>query len=194
MIPLTQKVNEGGVLVDRPLYYLRNIADKTPVITQTLSNTIHPNPPNPGPGQEYLPILIDDPKPAFDSLYSTRTEGRTVNEDLHQVEIHYTITDRPLADRLVAVANARRNETNKQFPSQDSSDALVLTVAALLRLAKGLELTPVEQTYADKLVTVAAVLQKNADHEADLKAAVIAGQKPDLVAPWEPVAAIPVTP
>ncbi len=183
MIPLTQ----GNP--PQPLYYLRRISDKFVQITRALSNTIPPNPPNPGPDQEYIPIMIEDPAPDFDPTYSVRTKTEAVNETAHQVEIKYKVEDRPLDDRVTAVKNARRLQTSKQFPPQDSSDALVLTCAAILRAAKGLVLTPIEQAYADKLIATAAALQKNADNETALLAAVADGQKPDLSAGWEPVAA-----
>jgi hypothetical protein len=178
----------------KPLYYLRRISDKFVINARAISNTIPPAEPNPGPDQEYIPIYIEDPAPDFDPAYTIRTQTEGVNETDHQVQITYSVADRPLLDKIQVAANARRAQTEKQFPRVDASDALVLTLAAVLRASKGLELTPVEQVYADKLVAIAAALQKNADNEAALKAAIEAGQKPDPTTGWEPVAAVAVTP
>lgn len=191
MIPLTKTVIEGGQPVVKPLYRLRRISDKFVINPRAISNTT--GLPNPGPDQEYLPIFIEDPVPDFDPAYTIRTQSEDVNEADHQVEITFSVTDRPLEDKIQVASNARRAQTEKQFPRVDANDALVLTLAAILRSDRGLVLTPVEQAYADKLVLIAAALQKNADNEAALKAAIEAGQKPDPTTGWEPVAAEVIT-
>lgn len=171
----------------KPLYVLRRISDKFIINGRALSNTAE-GLPNPGPDQEYLPILIED-TPDNDPVYTivTQSEGADAEEGATAWHIKYTVADRPLQERLTIAENAKRFEVQKHVPPQDFYEMVVLTLAAVLRAAKGLELTPDEQVKADKLVAVASRLSLNAVNAADIKAAIEAGGKPDLKAGWQEV-------
>lgn len=182
MIPLTRLVN--GVAL--PLYVLRQIADKVVINPRAISNTT--SLPNPGPGLEYLPILTDEP-PDNDPTFTVRTQTEGPNEISvpPQWEIHFQVKDRPEAEKLAAADNAKRFEVQKQVPPQDFTEMVVLTLAAVLRDAKGLELTPHEQERKDQLIAVAAKLSQNAANLDDIKKAINDGNKPDLSAGWVPL-------
>jgi hypothetical protein len=177
MTPLTKTVN--GVAL--PLYVLRRISDKFIINSRALSNTT--GLPNPGPDQEYLPILTDEP-PDHDPVFTVRTQTEGPNEEDKTWVIGYVVADRPKEEQIAAAENAKRLEVQKHVPPQDSTEMIVLTLAAVLRDAKGLQLTEQEQTAKDKLIEVAGILRRNDDNLTDMKEAIDAGQKPDLSAGW----------
>lgn len=171
-----------------PLYVLRRVSDKFVINARALSNTT--STPNPGPDQEYLPILTEA-APANDPVYTIVTKVEGPNEATHEQWITYVVTDRPLAERLTVADNAKRLEVQKHVPPPDFTEMVVLTLAAVLRQASGLLLTPDEQVKADQLVAVAAKLRANDANAADIKAAIAQGQKPDLGAGWQPLPVVP---
>jgi hypothetical protein len=191
MIPVTKNVLDNGVLVAKPLYILRRVSDKFVINSRALSNTT--GLPNPGEDQEYLPILIESPAPDHDQTFTVRTTVEGPNEALKQQEIKYVVTDKPKEERLAAAENAERLEVARFVATNNSPRDVTLLLAALFRAQKGLELTPDETAAAEKIVATAAVLTKNLANLESLKAAIEAGQKPDLSAGWEPAAA-PATP
>lgn len=176
---MTPLLNSQG----KALYVLRRVSDKFVINPRAISNTT--SLPNPGPDQEYLAILTDA-APDHDPSFTVRTQNEGPNEGTTppQWEIHYDVTDRPKSEQLAAVDNARRLEVQKQFPSQDSWESMIVMVAALARKLEGLELTPAEQAANDRLVQVAAKITENIANSDDKKAAVNAGQKPDLEGGW----------
>lgn len=180
MTPLTKIVS--GVAV--PLYVLRRISDKFVINSRAISNTT--GLPNPGVDQEYLPIFIDA-TPDNDPNFTIRTQVEGPEEVTKKWLITYIVTDRPLDEKLAVAANAERFEVQKHVPPQDSTKMIVLTLAAVLRDAKGLELTPQEQEAKDNLVAIATKLRENAANLDDLKAAIEQGQKPDISAGWAKV-------
>lgn len=169
----------------QPLYVLIRLSDGFVINSRAISNTT--GLPNPGPGQKYLPILKED-APDNDTVYTivTTVEAPDNADPLLATEWHikYDVKDRPLAERLAIADNAKRFELQNHVPPQDFSELTVLTLAAVLRASKGLELTAGEQARADKLVAIAAKLEANATNAEDIKAAITAGQKPDLKAGW----------
>lgn len=171
----------------RPLYVLIRISDGFVENPRTVGNTT--GIPNPGPNQKYLPILVDDPA-NNDPVYTivTTTEGPDNADPALATEWHikYVVSDKPLSERLTAAENVKRFEVQKHVPPQDFYETVILTLAAVLRASKGLELTSAEQLKADKLVAVAAKLTANATNAADIEAAINLGQKPDLTAGWAP--------
>lgn len=177
MQPLTKNVSGNQV----PLYVLRRISDKFIINPRATSNTL--GLPNPGPDQEYLPILTETP-PDHDATFTVRTQTEGPNEALHQWHITYNVTDRPVVEKIAAAENAKRLEVTKHIPPQDATEKIVLALAALFRGQKGLELTAKEQGAADWLVARASLLALNDDKLADLKASITLGQKPDLSAGW----------
>lgn len=179
MQPLTKIVNGNPV----PLYVLRRISDKFVINPRAVSNTT--GLPNPGPDQEYLPILIEE-VPDNDPTFTIRTQTEGPNEGLHQWHITYIVEDRSIDEKIAAAENAKRLEVSKHIPQQDAIERIVLALASVLRAGKGLELTPKEQAAADWLVARASILALNDNNLADLKAAISAGQKPDLTAGWAP--------
>ncbi len=187
---MTPLLNSAG----KPLYVLRRISDKFVLNPRAISNTL--GAPNPGPDQEYLPILTDEPTPN-DPVYTVRTQIESANESTTpaQWEIHYKVDDKPLADRLLAIDNAKRFEVQKHFPALDAWESMIIVVAAMGREIKGLALTPDEKAAEDRLVAISAKLTENLALVADLKTAVEAGQKPDLAgAPWAAVDVAAIVP
>lgn len=182
MKPLTRTVNG----VSQPLYVLRYVDTKFVTISRAISNTL--GTPNPGPNLEYLAILTDDP-PDFDQTFTvlTQTEGPNETTVPPQWEIHYVVTDRPKSEQHDAADNAARFQVQAQVPPQDSTEIIVRTLAAVLRDAKGLQLTAGEQAFKDQLMKLAAGLEANAANLADIHAAIDAGNKPDLSAGWAPI-------
>lgn len=174
MSPLT---NSSG----KPLYVLRRISDKFVINARAISNTT--GLPNPGPDQEYLPIMTEV-APDHDPVFTVRTQTEGPNEVTHQWEITYVVQDRPTAEKLAAAENAKRFEVQRHVPPQDFTEMVVRTLAAVLRDAKGLALTPDEEALKNRLVEKAAILKQNDDNLTDLKTAIEAGSKPDLSAGW----------
>ncbi len=172
----------------QPVYLLRRIADKATINARANSNTIPPAPPNGGTDYEYLPVMIED-APDFDPVFTVRTQVEATNETAHTREITFTVADRPKEEQLQAVDNAKRFEVSKHVPVGDFTESTILTLAAILRSAKGLDLNPSEKAAMDRLVELASILQRNADTAEAKKVAVKAGEKPDLSADWEPVPA-----
>lgn len=179
---MTPLLNSQG----QPLYVLRRISDKFVINPRAISNTT--GLPNPGPDQEYLPIMVD-PVPDNDPVYTIVTQVEAPNETLTPPEwwITYDVADRPLSERLAAAENYKRFEVQKHAPPEDFTESVLLTLAAVLRLSKGLALTADEQAHADRLVATAAKLSQNAVHAEDLKTAIAGGQKPDLKSGWQAV-------
>lgn len=179
LVPLTKGVSESGVIVQKPLYVLRRVSDKFVINPRAISNTT--GLPNPGPDQEYLPILTE-PTPDNDPVFTIRTQVEAVNELLKQDEIKYVITDRPKEEVKVLAENAERLEAAKYVSQKDFPRDMTLLAAALLRAQRGLELTPQEQAAADKTVANAAILTENLANLQEKKALIDAGQKIDLSA------------
>ncbi len=177
MVPLTKPVSENGVTVQKPLYVLRYISTKVVINPRAISNTT--SLPNPGPDQEYLPILTE-PAPDNDPVFTIRTQVEATNEQVHQQEIKYVVTDRPKEEVKVLAENVERLEVSKYVNQKDFPRDTTLALAALLRAQKGLELTPLETAAADKIVANAAILTENQQNLAAKKAAIEAGQKIDL--------------
>jgi len=177
--PLTKIVN--GVAL--PLYVLRRVSDKFVINPRAISNTT--GLPNPGPDQEYLPIMTDA-VPDNDPDYTIRTQVEAPNETARQWELKYVVTDRPTAEKISQAENYKRFELAKHVPAQDFNELVLLTLAAVLRDATGLELTPRETALKNQLITIAAAIQKNAENLDAIKAAIQTGQKPDLKSGWEP--------
>jgi len=107
--------------------------------------------PNPGPDQEYLPILTEFPVPDNDPIFTVRTQTESPNEVAHQWEIHYVVADKPVAEKIAAAENVKRLEVQKQVPPQDATEMIVRTLAAILRDASGLQLTPKEEQFKANL-------------------------------------------
>lgn len=179
MIPL---LNNQGL----PLYVLRRISDKFIINQRAISNTT--SLPNPGPDQEYLPIMADT-APDHDPIFTIRTQTESPNENTvpKQWEINYVVRDRTIDEKIAAIDNAKRLEVQKHFPIQDSQENIVILLAAMRREAKGLDLTPDEKLASDKIVAIAARLTENKANAEDMKTAAVAGAKPDLTSGWAPV-------
>lgn len=172
---MTPLLNSAG----KPLYVLRRISDKVVTNPRAVSNTL--GAPNPGPDQEYLAILTDA-APDNDPVFTIRTQIEGPNEATvpPQWEIHYKVEDRPKDQQKAAVDNAERFEVAKYVSSNNFQRDTVLLLSALLRAQRGLVLTPEETAANDKVVAIAAVLTQNQSIAGDKKAAIDAGQKPDL--------------
>lgn len=175
MTPLTKLVS--GVQV--PLYVLRRISDGSVTNPRATSNTT--GAPNPGPDQEYLPIMVDV-LPDNDPRYTVRTQVEGPNEASvpKQWEIKYVVSDRPLEEKLAAVINAKRFEASRQVPSQDAIENLTLSLAAVLVTTRGLQPTPAQQASIDAVLKQAAALTENLAIAEDAKAAVVRGELPAL--------------
>lgn len=174
----------------KQLYVLRRIDDGFIHNARATSNVLDGPPNVSDPNLQYLPIYIDD-TPANDPVYTLvdQVEGadNPVNASATQWQIKFNVKDRPLAERLVIADNTERFEVQKHIAPQDLAKMTVLTLAAVFRQAKGLILEPDEQSSADALVLLAAKLRANADLAADNRAAITAGQKPDLKVGWQVV-------
>ncbi len=179
MQPLTKNI--GGV--EKPLYVLRRISDGFVFNSRALSNTAE-GLPNPGPDQEYLPIMTEVP-PDFDGRLNIRTQTEGANEALKQWEIKYKVAPRTKAEKKEVVRNMKRARVAEHLPIQDKDELIVFLLMVVLRDAKGLSLTAREQAMKDKLAAMAQKLKANDDHAKDLEAAIDADQTPDLDTGWE---------
>ena len=176
MTPLTNSLG-------KPLYWLRYTAEpKTVINARAISNTT--GAPNPGPGLEYLPILQEEIVPDYDPRFTILSTAEAPNAEGTEVHIKYAVTDRPAADVKAHIDNAKRLELQEHFPVPDQMEALVVTVAALARQSKGLQLTPQEQAAVEALVNTSAKISQNKAIAADLKAQVDQGNKPDIDRAW----------
>lgn len=175
MKPLTRLVDGE----DRPLYRLRNTADQTVIREQAISNTIHPNPPNPGPGQEYLPILIDD-LPTFDPDFETRQEVEGENKG--NWEITYVVAPKPKDEILKSLEEAKRRQVAEVVPGQDFAEITLSVVAALINSAK-LTFDPKDQPLVDLLLAQGVKLANNREKLEQYKTTVDGGGKP--VIDWD---------
>lgn len=168
----------------RQLYWLRAIGAPDPINPRAVSNTIEPNPPNPGDGFEYIPIYKEDTQPDYDPRFVILTTAEAPNEAGDQIQITYATTDRPKEDVKAAIDNAKRLQVQTQLPIPDQTESVLIVIAAIARQAKGLQLTDDEQAALDNIVKVAAAVTANAAIATDLKAQVDAGHKPDIDAAW----------
>lgn len=181
MKPLTQNING----VDVPLYRLQNAKDQTVIRARTVSNTIYPNLPIPGPAQEYIPIMVDD-YPTYDPIYSTVT---TVEQAFKGVwQITYVVADLPKAEVLKRAEDAKRAQVPNIVPVQDSTESLTAVLAAIVS-AGSFKFSAADQPFVDALLAQATKLATNRAKLAAANAAINAGQKPDLKTGWA-VAAI----
>ena len=181
MQPLTKTING----VEKPLYVLRRISGGFVFNSRALSNTAE-GLPNPGPDQEYLPIMTEVP-PDFDGRLNIRTQTEGPNElaTPKQWEIKYTVTPRTKAEKKEVVRNIKRSKVADHLPTQDQIETIVFLLAVILRDARGLSLTPREQALKDKLMVIVQKIKANDDHLKDLEAAIDADQTPDLDTGWE---------
>lgn len=179
MIPLT-KIILG---VEYPLYVLRRVSDKFVINPRAISNTT--GLPNPGPDQEYLPILTDIP-PDHDGRFTIRTQTEAPNETTTppQWEIHYVISPRTKDEKKEAARNTKRLKVQDHVPVKDYQELIVLLLMVVLRDANGLSLTAKETALKNKLVVMAQKLRENDDRLNDIEAAIDADQTPDLDAGW----------
>lgn len=174
MIPLTQKVNG----VDLPVYMLRKTADKSVIKARTLSNTIAGRP-VPGPGEQYLPILIDV-LPVFDPNYNVVAIVEAANESVPQWEVKYVVSDKTQAVILAAADQVARAQTNQLGATQDFTAAIVVLLTAILRGTSIKNITPTEQAYVTTLAAQATKLLSNQANLDALKVAIKTGAKPDF--------------
>lgn len=181
MQPLTKSING----VEKPLYVLRRISDGFVFNSRAISNTAE-GLPNPGPDQEYLPIMTEAP-PDFDGRLNIRTQTEGPNElaTPKQWEIKYTVTPRSKTEKKDVVRNIKRAKVADHLPIQDKDELIVFLLMVVLRDARGLSLTVREQAMKDKLAAMAQKLKANDDHCKDLEAAIDADQTPDLDTGWQ---------
>lgn len=177
MKPLTQNIN--GVEV--PLFLLRSVKDKSVIYARTVSNTIHPNPPNPGSGQEYLAILIDD-YPIFDPIFSTVEQSE--NEFKGTWQIAYIVSDRSKEDILKAAEEVKRAQVRNVIPQQDLTENQTIVLAAILNAGK-YAFSEGDQAVAAELLAQATKLANNRAKLAAANAEIEAGRKPDLKTGWD---------
>jgi len=178
---------------NRPLYVLRYISTKVVINSRAISNTT--GVPNPGTDQEFLPIVIDV-APPHDPQFTVRSQIEGPNEEAtpKRWEITYKVEDRPKAEQIQAIENAKRFEVQKHFPMTDAWESIIIVIAALGREIKLQQLTPDESAAKERLIAVASKLTANRALAEDMKAAANAGQKPDISeGVWAPVET-PVTP
>lgn len=181
LIPLT-KLDSG---IQRQLYWLRETGGSKRVLNpRALSNTIEGNPPNPGPGLEYIPLFREDVIPDYDPRFTTLVTTEGPNAEASQIQITYSAPDKAAEEVKGAIDNAKRLELQKHFPIPEQIESLTIVVAALARQSKSLELTADEKASVESLVSIASKLTLNAAIAEDLKAQVDLGNKPDIDAAW----------
>jgi len=134
------------------------------------------------PDLEYLREVVL-PRPAFDPRYFvlTQDEGKVGVE----WRTTYGTQKRPAAEIAAAVDNTERERTLDHVPQEDLVKLAVLGLAVIFRANSGLQLTPKERAIRDRLMGIGTKLWKNSDRAEALKAAVLAGQEPDLDTGWE---------
>lgn len=194
---MTPLLNPQG----KPYYVLRRISDKFVINMRALSNTL--TTPNPGPDQQYLPVLIDE-TPNNDSQLTVVTVVEAIDEVALVDNITHVVSDRPLDDQILAATNAKRLQFQKIAPPTDLSEAFTIILAALVRKQAGLGLTAFEQANLDMITNAASIVTDNAANYGDILTSIKAGQKPDVtggyavvttpvVVPLDPTA-LPATP
>lgn len=174
MKSLTQNING----VEYPLYRLINTSDESPIKDRCISNTL--DVPNPGPGQAFLPISVDD-YPTYDSNYST---VEIVEQNFKgEWQITYLVVDKSKDEMLKAADQAKRIQASSVVSNQDVLEKQLTVIAAVIR-ASGYKFSPEDQVFVDDILAQSDKLASNRTKLSAAQAAIDLGQKPDLKSGW----------
>lgn len=181
---MTPLLNSAG----RKLYVLRHVSTGATINLRAVWPNANEDQPISGldPDLQYLPILTEG-IPDYDPAHFTLAKAEGPNGAGDKWEIKYTTPDRPKEEVKALAENAKRFVVGGIYPQADFTETVVLTLAAVLRQAKGLELTPQERALADTLIEKAALMRRHDDTLEQLKAQIDAGEKPSFADAW-PVA------
>lgn len=170
--------------MDRQMYYVRRISDKSRIKDRAISNTF--GKPAAGRDEEYLPIFIDD-IPAFDENFSMLVVAEGVNEVTSRYEITYSVQDRPQEDVLKSADDAARIKVREVVPIQDLIETLVRALDAIIQV-QGLKFTEEQQPFINAITAQAEKLAANRDNLNAIKDAITNGEKPDLNGGYDAIA------
>jgi hypothetical protein len=184
MKQLTQTVDGQ----DRPLYILLN-TDKARSVrkNRVFSNTLSAPYTDEDSGVEFLEIWVDD-EPVYDTIYQFLVTTEAIGPKGDIWLITHQVNDRTKEEAIAIIEDAKRQEIQKQAPTDVYTEDGILILAALVRAGK-LNLTATEQAAADRILDRSVKLANNISNEAAKKSEIEAGGKPDPKGGWEAAAA-----
>ena len=151
------------------------------------------------PDYEWLVKNIPFPEPDYDPRVFIMVTNIPDLEFLDQFQEHpqypgikeyritYTPEKRPNEDIIRSIENAQKQANDLIISESNHKDEFVYMMAAVDKASTGIELTPEEQSYRDKLSDVNMKLAKNLDNKNILVDQVNASLTPNIDEGWESV-------
>jgi len=130
---------------------------------------------------------ITDTRPDYDSRLFSLQAVEVVDPAEQEIRTTWQLVDRDVNDVLVNLANIEIAELEKQVPENQFRKMVLLGLGTLFRQVANQELTNRELKVKRQILEKAKAAWNNDKRHADLKTAVIEGQKPDFDTEWAEV-------
>ncbi len=177
---MAQKYNSAG----RKLYAKQRVADGVILqLNATWPNAVDDSPIVGDTGEVvYLPIDEDAVEAHDARLFKVVT---TQGPEGSIYKIARVITAKSQEELEAVVLGAENARNLEHIPAQEQLKQIIISLGVIFRVLGSQTLTAKEVAIRQRTLSIAAVFLKHDQRAAHLKAALLAGQTPDLDAGWE---------
>lgn len=133
------------------------------------------------PDLAYLP-MIEQTRPEVDDAFYYLERVEQIVES--EYRITWNTVKKPTEELEQIIDNIERMEAQRHISQEDLLKITVLGLTVLFRALDGLQLNAKEQALAQKIVQIGTRIWQNDQYVAQVKAAIRAGQEPDITTGW----------
>lgn len=146
----------------------------------------------PGLDPDYVYLeQVSDTAPDYDSRLFSLQSAEVVDADEQEIRTVWTMVDLDINDVQVNLANVEIAKLEDQVPDREFKKMVILALATLFRQVANQALTNRELRVKERVLARGRAVWDNDQRHANLKTAVLAGQKPDLDTGWAEVPSDP---